>query len=106
MSASDGAPLPDDLEACQSELEECQSELDGVRHAMESRPVIDQAKGILMSRHRCSPDEAFAMLSQASQRENRKVRDIARAIVDGIQDGAGARATEPPRGSVDSDLAS
>lgn len=54
-----------------------------LQQAMESRAVIDQAKGILMSRHGCTPDEAFRMLSQASQRSNRKLRDIATAMVDG-----------------------
>jgi hypothetical protein len=39
--------------------------------------VIEQAKGMLIAEHGCSPDEAFHMISHASQRENRKVRDIA-----------------------------
>lgn len=49
--------------------------------AMESRAVIEQAKGILMSTQRCSPDEAFDLLRRASQRENRKLRDLATEIV-------------------------
>jgi GAF domain-containing protein len=51
--------------------------------AMQSRAVIEQAKGILMAQHHCSPDEAFVMLRSASQRSNRKLRDLAQAIVDG-----------------------
>jgi two-component system, response regulator / RNA-binding antiterminator len=43
--------------------------------------VIDQAKGMLMAAHGCSPDEAFAMCA-ASQRENRKVRAIAVAMIE------------------------
>jgi GAF domain-containing protein len=54
--------------------------------AMQSRSVIEQAKGVLMSQHHCTADRAFAMLSEASQRANRKVRDIAQGIVDGIQE--------------------
>jgi len=56
-----------------------------MREAMRSRAVIDMAKGILMAQRRCSPDEAFSMLSHASQRNNRKLRDIAAGIVDGVQ---------------------
>ncbi len=62
-------------------LGECQDEVDDLRAALESRPVIDQAKGVLVARHGCTPDRAFEMLSRASQRENRKVRDLAADVV-------------------------
>jgi GAF domain-containing protein len=52
--------------------------------AMKTRAVIEQAKGILMSQRRCDADQAFALLAAASQRSNRKLHDIARAIVDGV----------------------
>ncbi|MEO6204844.1 MAG: GAF and ANTAR domain-containing protein [Mycobacteriales bacterium] len=51
--------------------------------AMASRAVIEQAKGILVAQRHVSPDEAFAILSAASQAANRKLRDIAQAMVDG-----------------------
>jgi GAF domain-containing protein len=51
--------------------------------AMQSRAVIEQAKGILMARSpHLSPDDAFDLLRKASQRENVKLRDIAQRIVD------------------------
>jgi GAF domain-containing protein len=50
--------------------------------AMETRAVIEQAKGILMATQRCTPDAAFDLLRRASQRENRKLRDLAQEIVD------------------------
>jgi transcriptional regulator with GAF, ATPase, and Fis domain len=53
--------------------------------AMEHRGVIEQAKGILMAAHRCSPDEAFTLLRQRSQAANRKLRDIAIEIVADVQ---------------------
>jgi GAF domain-containing protein len=49
--------------------------------AMESRAVIEQAKGIVMAERRCTADEAFAMLSRISQDSNRKLRDVAAALV-------------------------
>jgi ANTAR domain/GAF domain len=54
-----------------------------MREAMQFRSVIDMAKGMLIARHGCTPDEAFTLLSQASQRQNRKLRDIAAGIVEG-----------------------
>jgi GAF domain-containing protein len=52
-----------------------------MRRAMESRAVIDMAKGVLIARHHCSPDEAFAILSRTSQNHNRKLRELAEALV-------------------------
>lgn len=52
-----------------------------LRAAMESRAGIEQAKGILMARHRCSADEAFDLLRRTSQERNVKLREIATTIV-------------------------
>jgi len=52
-----------------------------LQRALDSRAVIDQAKGILMARHRLTPDGAFALLSERSQHANRKLRDLAAEIV-------------------------
>ncbi|GAA2185689.1 GAF and ANTAR domain-containing protein [Micromonospora lupini] len=52
-----------------------------MQEAMRSRAVIEQAKGIIMGERRCTPDEAFALLSKISQDTNRKVRDVAEALV-------------------------
>jgi AmiR/NasT family two-component response regulator len=49
---------------------------------MSSRAAIEQAKGILMAQSNVDPERAFDMLRIASQRENRKLREIAREIVD------------------------
>jgi AmiR/NasT family two-component response regulator len=48
---------------------------------MESRAVIEQAKGIIMGERRCGPDEAFQILTKLSQDTNRKLRDVAAALV-------------------------
>ncbi|HEU0131770.1 MAG TPA: GAF and ANTAR domain-containing protein [Mycobacteriales bacterium] len=49
--------------------------------AMASRAVIEQAKGILVAGKHCTPEDAFDLLRQASQRENVKLRDVAERIV-------------------------
>ena len=64
-------------------LYEAQSRLaDDLQTAMRSRAVIEQAKGILMGSRRCSSDEAFNVLVKLSQDSNRKLRDVAQAVVD------------------------
>jgi len=74
----DGSSSPNDLEDCRDEIRD-------LRAALVTRPVIDQAKGLLIAKHGCSPERAFQMLAEASQRENRKVRDIAKAMVEGAR---------------------
>jgi GAF domain-containing protein len=54
---------------------------DHMRRAMEHRAVIEQAKGIIMGDRRCTADEAFAILTKISQDSNRKLRDVAAALV-------------------------
>lgn len=54
---------------------------EGLSEAMRSRATIEQAKGIVMAQSNVDPDTAFEVLKQASQRENRKLRDIAEEIV-------------------------
>lgn len=58
-----------------------------LRAAIESRQVIGEAIGILRAQGDVDRDQAFAMLSRASQRMNVKLRDLARQIADGSRSG-------------------
>jgi hypothetical protein len=66
---------------------------------LETMPVIEQAKGILMAQYRCQPDEAFELLRRASQRANIKVSDLAVQIVEQITSPEPQSAVRPPRPS-------
>jgi GAF domain-containing protein len=52
-----------------------------MKTAIESRAVIDQAKGILMERYKITADQAFQALARVSMHSNRKLRDIADELV-------------------------
>jgi GAF domain-containing protein len=54
---------------------------DHLAAALDSRAVIDQAKGILMERFRMTADQAFQALAQLSMQTNTKVRDVAEQFV-------------------------
>jgi len=54
---------------------------DDLQVALESRAVIDQAKGILMERFKLTGDQAFQALAEVSMRSNAKVRDVASRLV-------------------------
>jgi ANTAR domain len=48
---------------------------------LETMPVIEQAKGIIMAQSRCGDAHAFDLLRRASQRSNVPVRELAAQIV-------------------------
>ena len=48
---------------------------------MQTRPVIEQAKGILTAYGRTTPDSAFDDLVRASQNHNVRLVEIAEALV-------------------------
>jgi GAF domain-containing protein len=52
-----------------------------MRRAMETRAVIEQAKGILVAQRHCTPEQAFELLTRLSQSTHRKLRDCATDLV-------------------------
>jgi GAF domain-containing protein len=54
---------------------------DHMRRAMETRAVIEQAKGIIIAQQHCTPEHAFELLTRLSQTTHRKLRDCATNVV-------------------------
>jgi hypothetical protein len=52
-----------------------------LRGALESRVVIEQAKGVLAERYALSVDEAFALLRDAARSSREDLRSLAAAVV-------------------------
>jgi hypothetical protein len=61
-----------------------ESTLARLQARLDTMPVIEQAKGILMAQYRCRPEEAFDLMRRASQRANVKVNVLAAQIVEQI----------------------
>lgn len=55
---------------------------DQFRSALASRDIIGQAKGVIMERFDVDAVEAFELLTRLSQASNRKLLDVARALID------------------------
>jgi hypothetical protein len=56
-----------------------------LQHALNSRVLIEQAKGVLAERHDLHVDDAFAVLRGHARTTNRRLSDLAQAIVDGTE---------------------
>lgn len=61
----------------------CRRMVDNLHAALESRAVIEQAKGILTAELGISPGDAFRLLSRHSQNTNQRVRTISTRLVEG-----------------------
>ncbi|MBC9715803.1 GAF and ANTAR domain-containing protein [Streptomyces sp. TRM66268-LWL] len=53
-----------------------------LRAALATRPVIDQALGIIMAQQRCDAESAFEILRRASRNRNVKLHAVARGIIE------------------------
>lgn len=68
-----------------------------VNRSAESRPTIEQAKGIVMASFDLTEEQAFNLLRLHSSYSNLKLRDVAYAVVQGISDPAMAALAPRPR---------
>jgi GAF domain-containing protein len=53
-----------------------------LRNAVDTRGIIGQAMGVLIERHRVTPQRAFDLLVRASQHRHIKLRDLAAQVVE------------------------
>jgi anti-anti-sigma factor len=67
-------------------------ELLQLRQAMQTRPVIDLARGVLMATFALSAEDAWNVLVTVSQRTNTKLRHVAQDLVNGVN---GSPLSEP-----------
>ena len=66
------------------EAEELRVEVGQLKRAMLTRPVIDLARGVLMASFALSPEDAWTVLVDVSQRTNTKLHQLAEELVDSV----------------------
>lgn len=68
--------------------------VDQLQHALDSRIVIEQAKGVLVERHGVPPDAAFQAIRTYARSNRRELSDVCSEIVSGaVPDGLGEAAS-------------
>ena len=70
---------------------------DQLRDALATRAVIDQALGIIMGQQRITSKDAFAMLRETSQAQNRKLAEVAVDLIETVT----GHPPQPPRPFTD-----
>ncbi|MFE9017838.1 ANTAR domain-containing protein [Streptomyces sp. NPDC007808] len=76
-------PHPQDAEVAEG----LRMEVAQLRRAMQTRPTIDLARGILMASFRLNSDEAWTVLVSASQNTNTKLHCLAGELVTAVKGG-------------------
>lgn len=91
LSASSGGPAPLGPQLERSvlgmvqeqsrRLQAMSDELEEVRATLNERKVVERAKGLLMAHRRMSEDEAYKALRQMAMNQNRRLVDVANAVL-------------------------
>lgn len=63
------------------EFQDLRRDISDLKEALETRKVVERAKGILMERRSLTEAEAFRRMQIQSQNENKKLSEIAQAII-------------------------
>ena len=64
------------------EFAELERELEDVKNSLETRRILDRAKGILMDAYNLSEGEAYRRIQQYSMSKRKSIRDVAEAIIE------------------------
>ncbi len=63
------------------EMQSLEAELASMRDSLETRKLLDRAKGILMRAHGISEDDAYRRMQRYSMEKRRPLKDVAAAVV-------------------------
>lgn len=74
-----------------------QEEATEMKRQLETRKLVERAKGILQRRHQLSEEEAYLRLRNESRRSRRPMREVAEAIIAAEIEAQGSRPGEQPR---------
>lgn len=64
------------------EFAELERELEEVKNSLETRKILDRAKGILMDAYNLSESEAYRRIQQYSMAKRKSIREVAEAIIE------------------------
>ncbi len=81
MRESDLAPAIEVAMARFSELRALEKEVGDLKQALETRKLVDRAKGILMDTQGLTEAEAFRKIQKMSMNTRRPMKDVAEAII-------------------------
>ncbi|MEU0206923.1 ANTAR domain-containing protein [Streptomyces canus] len=83
--AAEHAPVPEERSRPPEVDHELRLEVDQLRRAMQTRPTIDVARGIVMATFGLSAEDAWTVLVAVSQNTNTKLHHLAQDLMGAVQ---------------------
>ena len=65
------------------EMRALEAEVKGLEDQLETRRLVDRAKGLLMDKHSLSENDAFSFIQKTAMRERSTMKVIAQQVIDG-----------------------
>jgi response regulator NasT len=65
------------------EMRALEDEVKGLEDQLETRRLVDRAKGLLMDKHALSENDAFSFIQKTAMRERTTMKSVAQQIIDG-----------------------
>src|SRR3954466_10212136 len=65
------------------EMKALEEEVRGLEDQLETRRLLDRAKGLLMDKHGLSENDAFSFIQKTAMRERSTMKSIAQQVIDG-----------------------
>ena len=65
------------------EMRALEAEVKGLEDQLETRRLVDRAKGLLMDKHGLSENDAFSFIQKTAMRERSTMKSIAQQVIDG-----------------------
>jgi two-component system, response regulator PdtaR len=79
-----------------ADMRALEAEVEGTKERLETRRVVERAKGLLMDRDKMSEADAFSFIQRTAMQHRAKMRAVAQQIIDGTLPTDGAKKTPPP----------
>ena len=79
-----------------ADMRALEAEVEGTKERLETRRVVERAKGMLMDREHWPEAEAFSFIQRTAMQHRAKMRTVAQQIIDGTLPVDGAKAPPPP----------
>ena len=86
-----------ELERLRALVRELELRNEQLERALQSRILIEQAKGVLAERLQLAPDEGFTLLRRAARNNRLRLHDVAAAVVRSSETPAELAVLLPPR---------
>jgi two-component system, response regulator PdtaR len=84
-----------------ADMRALEAEVEGTKERLETRRVVERAKGLLMDRDKMSEADAFSFIQRTAMQHRAKMRTVAQQIIDGTLPVDSAKDAPPPASAAE-----